>query len=162
MCGEVVYPGTAGSPKAIQNIPSTDCGGKRGEEMPTEGTLNGKKCTRKKCKKYGEILPFDGFSKNRANSDGYEYHCKKCRAECAALRRDKLVKEGSAGKGRRRRQPKGSGPVRLPSPNPSPTSAHSRIDAIQSVFDEQLAIDLKAIKKRVAAEIIHIIQEAFA
>lgn len=135
-------------------IPLNNSGEKGGQEMTR--TDKGKECTRKKCKRRGQILPFEEFNKNKATPDGYEYHCKVCKAETARARRKRIEKEPSHGRATKNRQPlalKRFVPV-VPGPAIS--------DAI--TLDAQL---LRAVKKSAILDFVKndlpkMVEEAFA
>ncbi len=144
-CGKVIYPDRAGRSEAPQNIiPSSDCDEKGGEGMRTD---QGKECSRKECKRRGQVLPFGDFNKNVSTPDGYEYHCRICKQEEAQARRDRIKKGvGTGGNGRRKRQSRGSGRVRdilLPT---------EKLPVVESLFMDPTAI--RSIKRSVGKEIL--------
>lgn len=117
-----------------QNIPPTNSDEKGGQEIMAEET--------KVCTKCGVPKLITEFNKNAARPSGRESQCKTCTTQ---RQRDyKAAREKtSGGNGRRKKQLRDPGPVRTP-----------RAD-----LDQQLAIDLKTIKKRVAAEVLQIYHE---
>lgn len=63
----------------------------------------GKICSSSKCAAGQNLQPLENFSKNRANPDELEYHCKKCRADERAEKLKRIGREASAGNGLKRK-----------------------------------------------------------
>lgn len=145
MCGKIVYPKEAGSPKDQQNIPkiipSANCGGEGGQEIMEET---------KTCRGCGAIKPIADFNRNVAYPSGRESRCRVCTAQAQRDRKASIKKKAHDDNDRKKRQPRNPGPVRSPNAPSIPSEAVT--------LDAQL---IKAIKRSVANEIIKIITEAF-
>lgn len=154
-CGEVIYQNSTGLQKQEQNIskhiPSDDCDGKGEQEIMEETRM---------CTKCGATKSIADFNKNAARLSGHDTRCRICTAQAQRDRKARLAEKekGRPINRRKKRQSRNPGPVR------SPVSSVIISNAL--TLDAQLAIDLKAMKKRIAQEIMQIcnkaIEEAFA
>jgi hypothetical protein len=141
------------------SIPTTELDGKGGQETMSEQT---QVCTNPKCPKPNP-QPIGEFNKNAARPSGHESRCGTCTAQAQRDRRAAIEKASAASASRSRKAPgngRRKGQLRDP----------ERVRLPSSDLDQQLAIDLKTIKKRVAAEVLQIyheggqraVEEAFA
>ena len=129
-----------------KNIPSTDRGGKGGQEIMTEQT---QVCTNPKCPKPNPQLITE-FNKNAARPSGHDSRCRTCTTQAQRDRKAAIEKASTSGtgrsrktpgNGRRKRQPRNPRPIRLPP---------SGLPSAKSVISEAVTLDaqlLKAVKK---------------
>jgi hypothetical protein len=99
--------------------------------QPLSKTEEEKEMSTKKCSTCGKEKDLEeGFTKNRANKDGYEYSCRQCKADRLAARKLERTTDKD-GTGRKKRQPRNPGP--LPSPTPVTEVLYMDPAAIRSI-----------------------------